>query len=504
MLRQIKQIVLLLILITIVSYVLIYYSTTLFYIVGIVLEVIGVLIALSLLLFDSRGTNSKIAWIAVIIVLPILGVISFFFFGRNPVKRKFSVHQQKEMTKIEQTVQSLPSPKLEHTPELSQRIAYLTKSMPVDGNAISILTNGDKTYATILDALKKAKDHIHIQYYIYREDDISTQIRDMLIEKAKEGVEVRFLYDGWGTKLSNAFIKPLIEAGAEVEVYDPIYSFWIARTANLRNHRKIIIIDGQIGFTGGLNVGEEYRSNTNDFSFWRDTHLQISGLAVRVLQKSFLKDWMYTKNKALAANNFISSEGVQRYFSPISTGEEWAQIVYGGPYDKERFVRDAMLDLIDTAKKSVSIISPYFVPDEESLAVLRRVAMSGIDVKIILPGKGDRGLSFHGSNAYIQTMLEAGAKMYAYDDTAFIHAKIMIVDDEKATIGTANFDVRSFRLNHELMLFLYDSSEALEHLVNDFNHDIQNSKLYTLEEMNNKPLLQRLQEQLSSLFSPIL
>jgi len=504
LLRHLKQIAIIIVLISLLSYVLLYYSTTLFYIVGIVLEIIGVLIALSLLLFDSRGTNSKVAWIAVIIVLPIIGIISFFFFGRNPVKRKFSHHQYKEMDKIQQTVRNLPSPMLSDTPELSQQIAHLTNSMPLHGNDITILTNGNQTFEAILESLKNANNHIHMQYYIFRDDKIGTEIRDMLIKKAQAGVEVRFLYDGWGTKLPNRFIKPLIDAGAEVEVYDPIYSFWIARTANLRNHRKIVVIDGQTAFTGGLNVGEEYRSNTGDFSFWRDSHLKIEGLGVRVLQESFLMDWMYTKNQALAADSFVSNKGIQQYFSPVKDGNQWAQVVYGGPYDNERLVRDAMLDLIDTAKKSVSIISPYFVPDEESLAVLRRVAMSGIEVNIILPGKGDRGLSFHGSNAYIETMIKAGAKMHAYDKTAFIHAKIMIVDNEKAAIGTANFDVRSFRLNHELMVFLYDSSDAVNHLVQDFKNDLYHSTLYTLEEMKNKPFLQRLQEQLSSLFSPIL
>src|SRR5699024_8472346 len=166
------------------------------------------------------------AWIAVIIVLPILGIISFFFFGRNPVKRKFSHHQYKEMDKIKQTMRDLPSPVLSEAPELSQQIAHLTKSMPLHGNDITILTN--------------AKNHIHMQYYIFREDEIGTEIRDILIQKAQAGVEVRFLYDGWGTKLSSQFIKPLIDMGVDVEIYDPIYSFWIARTANLRNHRKII------------------------------------------------------------------------------------------------------------------------------------------------------------------------------------------------------------------------------------------------------------------------
>lgn len=504
MIRNIKHILLILGSIALISYLLIHYSTTLFYIVGILVQISGIFIAIYLLLVDNRGTNSKISWIAVIIIIPIVGTISYFFFGRNPHKRKFTPAQYTEMKKLKQRLKDLPSPKIEETPELSQRIGHLTGLVSLQGNDIKVLTNGDVTFQAILYALEKAENHIHIQYYIFRDDAISTQIRDVLIDKANAGIEVRFLYDGWGTKLKDSFIKPLIDAGGEVEIYDPIYSFWIARTANLRNHRKIIVIDGQVGFTGGLNVGEEYRSNTPDFAFWRDTHMQIEGCAVRVLQEAFLMDWVYTKKTVSSSERFISDAGINQYFTPHIAGEEWAQVIYGGPYDKERLIRDSMLDLIDSAKSTVSIISPYFVPDEESLAVLRRVALSGVEVQIILPGKGDRGLSFHGSNAYIETMLKAGAKIYAYDQTSFIHAKMMIVDDEKAAIGTANFDVRSFRLNHELMVFLYGKSDAVEHLVADFSNDLENSTLHSLEKMQQKPILQRFKEQLSSLFSPIL
>lgn len=504
MLSNIKHILLVIISILVISYVIIYYSTTVFFVLGLIVQITGLFISIYLLLFDRRGTNSKIAWIAVIFIVPIVGTISFLFFGRNPQERKFSHEQYSEMKKIETKLTSLQKETETAVPSLAHRIEQLTNYLPYSGNDVTILTNGDATFAAILSELKKANHHIHIQYYIYRQDNISTQIRDVLIEKAKAGVEVRFIYDDWGTKLKKGFLEPLLQAGAEVQAFDPVYSFWIARTANLRNHRKMIVIDGQIAFTGGLNVGEEYRSNTEDFAFWRDTHMQIEGLAVRALQESFLIDWVYAKDEAQSADRFISETGINTYFHPTPSGDNWAQVVYGGPYDKERLVRDAMLDLIDAAKHSVSIVSPYFVPDEESLAVLRRVAMSGIEVNIIIPGKGDRGISFHGSNGYIETMLDAGANMYAYDKDSFIHAKIMIVDGQQAAVGTANFDVRSFRLNHELMVFLYGESEAMHHLVADFQADLAKSTLHTAKEMNKKPMIQRLKEQLSSLLSPIL
>ncbi len=481
------------------------WSTPLFIILGAIIQLIGIVISFRLLFVDKRGTNSKVAWILVIFILPVIGTLIYLMLGRNPQTRQFQPAQIAEVKKIiDKTHQNIEQPGRD-APELSMKLAHLTEIMPLPGNKIEILTNGDATFKAKLEALRQAKDHIHIQYYIYRMDEISTEIRDILIEKSKQGVEVRFLYDGLGSHaLKDEFLKPMIDANVMVRAYDPVFSPWVIRTANLRNHRKIIVVDGQVGFTGGLNVGEEYRSNTANFHFWRDTHLKITGLAVKELQESFIIDWVYVLNKEGAAEPFINEIGYQKYFSPRPTGDEWAQVIYGGPYDEERLVRDSMLDLIDSAQESVWLLSPYFVPDDESLAVIRRVAMSGVDVRIILPGKGDRGISFHGSNAYIETMLSAGAKVYAYDKDSFIHAKLMIVDGNRAAIGTANFDVRSFRLNHELMVFLYNETDAIKHLISDFNQDLTDSNLYTKSDMENKPFTIRLKESLSSLLSPIL
>lgn len=454
---------------------------------------------------DKRGTNSKVAWILIVFVLPLIGITFYFFFGRNPHTRKFSEAQIEESKKIIKVISELPGTNVDSAPELSIKQSNLTGIAPLQGNEVHILTNGDITFKEIINALKAATEHIHIQYYIFKMDAISTEIRDILVDKAKSGVEVRFMFDGFGSHdLSRKFLAPLKNAGAEVCVYDSIYSLWISRTANLRNHRKTIVIDGQIGFTGGLNVGEEYRSNTDAFRFWRDTHIRISGLAVRELQEAFLKDWVYVQNRTNAADKFISPLGLKKYFNPKPQGNDWAQVIFGGPYDKENVIRDTMLNLMESANESVWMTSPYFVPDDESLTAIRRVAMNGVDVKVIIPGKGDRGFSFHGSNAFIDTMLDAGAKMYAYDKESFIHAKLMIVDGKNAAIGTANFDVRSFRLNHELMVFLYEGSLAIQHLIEDFKQDLKDSVAYTKEDMLKKPFRRKAKESISSLLSPIL
>lgn len=503
--HRITQTILLVFVIAIIAFVLINWSTTLFYVIGVGFQLLSVIISFRLLFIDKRGTNSKVAWILIVFIIPIIGIILYFLFGRNPQTRKFTEAQINESKKIINATRISPKTNSEFISELAFKQTNLTKLPPLNKSDVEILTNGDATFKEILTHLKQAKNHIHIQYYIFKDDKISTEIRDVLIDKANSGVEVRFMYDGFGSHvLSEDFLAPLKLSGAEVYPYDPIYSPWIVRTANLRNHRKIIVIDGQIGFTGGLNVGEEYRSNTDEFKFWRDTHMLIKGKAVKELQQAFLKDWVYLQNKVNSADQFITPLGIDKYFTPHPFGRDWVQIVYGGPYDEENYVRDSMLNLMEKAQKSVWIVSPYFVPDDESLAVIRRVALNGIDVKIIIPGKGDRGISFNGSNAYVESMIDAGAKVYSYDDESFIHAKIMIVDSEDAAVGTANFDVRSFRLNHELMVYLYNDSQAIQHLVKDFKQDINDSKQLTKEDMRKKSTIQKLKETLASLLSPIL
>ncbi|MBC1475189.1 cardiolipin synthase [Listeria grandensis] len=506
--QKLIQLIVILVLFAFVGWFLFTWSGFILTIATISAEIAGVVIAVRLLLWDQRNTTSKIAWVAVVFVLPTFGVVLYLFFGRNPQNRIFSSNQIKEKEKLIEAIHNLPIHQSEkELPELSKSLYALTDIRPMNGNKVKILTNGSETFPAILAALREAKDHIHMQYYIYRQDEISTEIRDILIEKAKAGVTVRFMFDGMGSAhLKDEFLEPLKKAGASVYAYDPVRSIWIARTANLRNHRKMIVIDGKIGFTGGLNVGEEYRSNTPDFEIWRDTHMQIEGTGVIELQESFLFDWVYMENYDGSADEFISEAGIARYLNaqPATDADDWIQIVYGGPYDKEKWVRDAMLDLMSSAKKSVWIASPYFVPDEESLAVIRRISMSGIDVRVIVPGKGDRGVSFNGSNAYIQTMIDAGAKMYSYRDDSFIHAKVMLVDGERAAVGTANFDIRSFRLNHELMVFLYDRSEAVVQIERDFNADFLESHLFTEADMKAKSRTQRMKETLASLLSPIL
>src|SRR5690625_3653586 len=382
--HRITQTILLVFVIAIIAFVLINWSTTLFYVIGVGFQLLSVIISFRLLFIDKRGTNSNVTLILIIFIITIMCIILYSLFGRNPQTRKSTEVQINESKKIINATRISPKTNSEFISELALKQTNLTKLPPLNKSDVEILTNGDATFKEILTHLKQAKNHIHIQYYIFKDDKISTEIRDVLIDKANSGVEVRFMYDGFGSHaLSEDFLAPLKLSGAEVYPYDPIYSPWIVRTANLRNHRKIIVIDGQIGFTGGLNVGEEYRSNTDEFKFWRDTHMLIKGKAVKELQQAFLKDWVYLQNKVNSADQFITPLGIDKYFTPHPIGRDWVQIVYGGPYDEENYVRDSMLNLMEKAQKSVWIVSPYFVPDDESLAVIRRVALNGLMLKLL-------------------------------------------------------------------------------------------------------------------------
>lgn len=469
---------------------------------------VSVIVVLNLLLFDSRGTNSKVAWSALVLAFPLAGAVVYAVFGRDPRRRMLPKHVIAETVKFITTMRHLGKEwdVSEQLPE-AKNIRNMTGFEALGGNKVDILTNGDETFPAILDAIRHAEHHIHIQYYIFRDDAISTDIRDALIERAEANVHVRFLFDGLGSSsLPKSFLKPLRDAGAEAYAFDSIVSPWLTRTANLRNHRKMVVVDGHTGFTGGLNVGEEYRSNTPQFEVWRDTHIRLEGPAVRQLQEAFITDWIHaTGAKSSLLDELKEPFRFEVYFpSKVQEADQMVQTVYGGPYNEERDVRDAMMEMIQSAEKSIWIASPYFVPDDEALAAIRVAARSGKDVRVIVPGKGDRAVSFYGTNSYFKDLLSAGVKVFAYRDDSFIHSKVLLIDNVHAIVGTANFDVRSFRLNHELMTFLYNRTPAVEKIEIDFLHDFAESEPVTRERYEHRSFLKRIGESLARLLSPIL
>ncbi len=354
-----------------------------------------------------------------------------------------------------------------------------------------------------MQAIEQAKHHIHIQYYIYKSDEIGTKVRDALINKAKAGVIVRFLYDGLGSNtLRRRFLKPMKEAGIEIVEFDPIFSAWLLETVNYRNHRKIVIVDGEIGFTGGLNVGDEYLGRSKKFPVWRDSHLKIEGKALYKLQAIFLEDWLYASSglKTYSWDQFMN----RQYFpgKEVSSSEGAVQIVASGPSSDDKSIRNTLLAIMGSAKKSIWIATPYFIPDQETLTLLRLSAISGIDVRILYPGKSDSIISDQASQSYFTPLLKAGASIYSYKD-GFMHAKLVLVDDKIATIGTANMDVRSFELNYEIISVLYES-KTVHDIKRDFEEDFKHSTEIKWNAFQKRSIKKRILESFMRLISPLL
>ncbi len=348
----------------------------------------------------------------------------------------------------------------------------------------------------MLTALKKAKHHIHLEYYIVRHDDIGQQIKDVLIEKAQQGVKVRFLYDAVGSwQLSKRYIHEMRQAGIEIVAFGPVRVPVLNSKFNFRNHRKIIVIDGNIGFVGGLNIGDEYLGKNPSIGFWRDTHLMVKGEAVRTLQLIFLQDWYYMTN-----SSFLTAD----YLTPIAEDNSHGgvQLIAGGPDNEWSVIKSIFFSMMTSATKSIWIASPYFIPDEDILSAIKIASLSGIDVRILVPNKPDKRIVFHASRSYFPDLMDAGVRIYEYEK-GFMHSKLLIVDSEIASIGTCNMDMRSFHLNFEVSAFLY-KTKSTKKLASIYLKDLKDAVELDIETFNKRHVGYRILESTSRLLSPLL
>ena len=461
-------------------------------------EFIAIILSIYILFKRTDVTSIKVAWILTLYCLPIVGIFLYLFFGRSQLKS--TVIQKKEQQYLHEYVQTLQTNHTSPTSMLKIKNERLAEKRVLGGNRFDILTDGEATFDAIFTAIEEAKEHIHLFYFIIKEDELAEKLKKSLIKKAQEGVKVRFAVDGLGSlKLSDAYLNELREANVEVCIFNPIRTFYHLFRANWRNHRKVIVIDGRIGFAGGLNIGNEYLGLTEKFSSWRDTHMRLQGPVVTQLQETFLYDWLYMKNKTGSASEFLS----EQYFPIDYAGDDEGQVIYGGPYDQERVIRDVFFNMIDSATAKISIASPYFVPDDEMLALLRRVARNGIEVEILIPGKGDRKLSYYGNDFYLETLISAGIKVYKYDNTAFLHCKVMIIDEKIATVGSTNFDIRSFDINHEVSVILYNG-KGVKKLAEDYRRDVQKAAEITDVDLTERSRWKKIKGRVCGLFAPLL
>jgi len=467
---------------------------------------IGTAVSIIFLIIIQKGDPLRtISWIMVMIALPLIGIFLYVFFGRNYRKEKiFSRKGLAELERfgslIEEQYSKITADETNADDAISSKKHLMTlalknsKAVLTLNNKLDVLNNGKETFDAIKEELEKAKHHIHLEYYIIEADETGIQIRDILIKKAKEGIEVRLIYDDVGSwSLDEEFLLPLTNAGVEYYPFMPVRFPRFTNKINYRNHRKIIVIDGEVGFVGGLNIADRYIKGNSKIGNWRDTHLRIHGEAANALQVIFLTDWYFVSDIYLVGDQYLKRK------KPKETC--LMQIITSGPDSDWASIMQVYFYAISSAKKHVYISSPYLLPNESILTALKTVALSGVDVRIMLPKKSDSHLVFWASLSYVSELLEAGIKVYFYT-AGFNHGKLLMVDSVFVSVGTANMDIRSFDQNFEVNALIYDT-EVAEKMEADFLTDLFNCDITLLEEWNKRPKWHLVQESFSRLFSPL-
>ncbi|MES2376190.1 MAG: cardiolipin synthase [Bacteroidota bacterium] len=471
-----------------------------------ILYVLLVLFVCSKVLYDIRSTSKTFAYLLVVILIPGIGIIIYFAVGANYRKNKLYskkiVRDNRVLAELRQKIVNESEKALDSgEPELKNHrklaMLLLNDNSPLTGNnKVKLLLNGEEKFPEVLKALRAAKHHIHLEYYIFEDGDIADQIKDVLLQKAAEGVKIRFIYDDFGSRsIRKEFVRELIDTG--VEAY-PFYRIWfiaLSNRTNYRNHRKIIVIDGHTAFVGGINISDRYINNKPKQLFWRDTHVMITGPGIYYLQYLFICDWNFCAEQNLPIEpDYFSSDGTK--------GDAIVQIAASGPDSDNPTIMYSLLETIGLAQEELLITSPYFIPGEPILDALCVAALGGVKVKLLVPDKSDSRLVNAAARSYYATLLEAGVEIYLYQK-GFVHSKTLVSDGQLAIVGTANMDHRSFELNFEVNCMIYDDKIAAQ-LRRTFADDIKDAKQINAKSWAKRTLFKQLPEKLCRLLSPLL
>jgi cardiolipin synthase len=462
-------------------------------------------------LYDTRSSTKALAYILFVVFVPVAGMLFYFSFGINYRKRKLYSKKIVEDEPLRQNIHNkmnASSLAILNSGLIAEKHKTLTEFIRRSGsspltanNEVKLLINGEEKFPDLVTALENAKQHIHLEYYIYENDVTGNEIAAILIKKAQEGLEVRFMYDDFGShSLGKTFIQKLKDAGVQTAPFYKIKWYALASRINYRNHRKIIIIDGNVGFVGGINMSDKYRNDlkAKNHLYWRDTHLMITGQATAYLQYLFLCDWNFCSNTKLAYNEIYFPDNAH---NGIITNDV-VQIAASGPDSSQPVIFYSLLEAISCAKKSIYITSPYFIPGESLMDALIIAIQSGLDVKILVPGISDSKMVNAAASAYYSELLQYGAKIYKYNK-GFVHAKTIVIDNDLAIIGSANMDYRSFDLNFEVNAMVYSENIANQ-LTLAFENDLKESQQIDKESWLNRPKHIHLWEKLVRLLSPFL
>lgn len=452
---------------------------------------------IAVIILDNRNPVKTLAWILVLMFLPVIGLVLYFFFGRSQrhiriISRKGYSHLTKKPMAEYLAQKACPPPA--GYERLISLFRNVNQALPFDGNHVEAYTDGASMLQSLLHELREAKEHIHLEYYVFEDDAVGRQVRDVLVEKARAGVEVRVIYDDVGCwHVPGRFFEEMREAGIEVRSFLKVRFPLFTSKVNYRNHRKLTVIDGRTGFIGGMNLAERYIRGFS-WGIWRDTHLLIRGRAVYGLQTAFLIDW-YLVDSTL----FTSAH----YFPPMETcGTSLAQIVTGEPVGPWKEIMQGLIAAITTARHYFYIQTPYFLPTEPLLNALQTAALAGVDVRLMLPMRADNRLTHLASCSYLNDVLRAGVKVYFYK-TGFLHSKLMVSDDELFTVGSTNMDFRSFEHNFEANAFIYDARTArqMRHI---FQNDQRDCVQLFPKHWAHRPWYRKAAESLMRLLSPLL
>ena len=475
---------------------------------------LNLILSLIIVFFQRRDPRTVWAWILVLNFLPIVGIILYLFIGQDYRKsrmfklksvedsiRRATIRQEKFFTKSEMVKNDLYAKEYHR---LMQYNLMSGGSLLTMKNSLDIFTDGNNKFDALIEDIKNAEKYIHLEYYIIKQDYLFLNIAKELIKKADEGIEIRIMFDGMGGRfMSKKILDNLKSHGIKLGVFFPATLGRINFRINYRNHRKIAVIDGKIGYVGGFNIGKEYVDGSKKFGHWRDTHLRIVGEAVNGLELRFGLDWKYATKEDIFLNDKYFTQLDDMDFVP-EEGDNILrmQIISSGPDSETKLIRDNYIEIINHAKDHVYIHTPYFIPDEAFISALNIAARSGVDVRLMIPCMPDHPFVYSATLSWAGTLLEAGGKVYTYEK-GFLHAKSVMADGKVACVGTANMDIRSFELNFEVNAMIYDEDITIE-LEDNFMRDIYDSKEYTLFMYKNRSLIQRVKEQVSRLLSPLL
>lgn len=462
-----------------------------------VLYIVTALGAMIVVISENRNPVKTIAWVLVLLLLPLVGLFFYYFFGEDHRKQRFISYRINKKLKSPLAGEA-STPLLLEIPNRYRGLARLLnadKDAPLyAGTSIHFFKDGKEKFDALFQLIKGAKRHIHIQYYIFMDDKLGTALADLLIQKAQEGVEVRLIYDDVGAwKVKRSFFKNLEAHGIQVEAFLKVKFRWLTSRMNYRNHRKLAIIDGKVGMMGGMNVADRYLDGILG-GVWRDCHIQIEGLGVAGLQNSFLVDWYSSRGEILPK---------EKYYPELQpTGNNFIQYATSGPVGRIKTIHAGIMHAIDIAEKYVYIQTPYFIPTDAMMLAIQMAALRGVDVKLMLPRNSDTTFVQGASVSFLSDILEVGVEVYFYDK-GFLHSKLLVIDDDLTITGSANMDIRSFEHNFEINAFIYNT-ETCAKAKEIFLKDMEGAELLNSEQWEKRGRVQKFKESVLRLFSPLL